>query len=352
MVYGTHSVLDALAASQQTIAAFGEDNAFTAIDVALAAHNAIQADLVDGLVERTTDKLRRYGGLAEMTMDELDEFGRADAQKITAGSNVGFPLRLYGASLQWTRKFMQNTTGVELAASVSALMTADTRLVNRELKRALFKPTNNLTYTDRLVDNVVLPLRALVNADSEPVPVGPNGEAYNAATHTHYLGTATLTASDISGLLATVSEHYNLPGARLYINAAQEAAVRAFTSNFYPYTTTLIANNTAGLVAQGTADTGNLGERAIGVWSPYDAIVSVKPWIPANYMFAFVDGAPEPLVWRTRNGGGALELVADDELHPLRAKSYEREFGIGVWSRTNGAALQTNGATYTMPTIN
>lgn len=352
MAYGTHSVLDTLAASQQTIAQFGEDNAFRAIDVALAAHNVIQADLVDGLVERTTDRLRRYGGVADMTMTRVDEYGRADAQKITAGANVGFPLWKYSGSLQWTRQFMNVTTGRTLAASVTALMTADTRIVNRELKRAIFRPTNDTAYTDVEVDNVALTIRALVNADSEPVPLGPNGETFDAATHTHYLGTASLTAADISALILTVVEHYSVGRPRLYINAAQEATVRGFTANFYPYTTALLVNNTAGIIAPGTADTGNLGDRAIGVWSPYDAIVSVKPWIPANYMFAFVDGAPEPLVWRMPEfGNGNLELVANDELHPLRAQTYERQFGIGVWNRTNGAVLRTNNATYAMPTI-
>jgi hypothetical protein len=351
MAYGTHSVLDTLAASQQTIAQFGEDRAFEALDVVLAAHNAVQADLVDGLVERSTDRLRRYGGVTAVNMSKVDEFGRADAQKIAAGANVGFPLYLYSASVQWTRKFMQNTATRELAATVTAIMAADTNAVNYELKSAIFRPTNNTTYTDTLVDNVALTLRALVNADSEVIPPGPNGETFDGATHTHYLGTASLVAADISALLLTVIEHYSAGRPRLYINAAQEATVRGFTSNFYPYTTPLLVNNTAGIVAPGTLETGNLGDRSIGVWSPYDAIVSVKPWIPANYMFAFVDGAAPPLVWRTRAGSGELELVADDELHPLRARSWEREFGVGVWNRTNGAVLRTNNATYAMPTI-
>lgn len=352
MAYGTHSVLDTLASSQQTIAQFGEDNAFAAIEVALAAHNVIQRDLVDGLVEFTTDRLRRYGGNSDMELTEVDEYGRVDAQKISAGSNVGFPLRLYQGSLQWTRKYMQNATAAELASAVTAMMAADTRTVNRELKRALFRPTNDTAYTDIHVDNVALTLRALVNADSEPLPLGPNGESFNAATHTHYLGTASLVAADISALILTVVEHYNVGTPRLFINSASETAVRAMTSNFYPYTTALLVNNTNGIVAPGTADTRNLGDRAIGVWSPYDAVVEVKPWVPANYMFAYVDGAPAPLVWRTRQpGSGNFELVAENELYPLRAQTREREFGIGVWNRTNGAALLTNNATYSMPTI-
>ncbi|MBK6317025.1 MAG: hypothetical protein IPF53_22740 [Blastocatellia bacterium] len=66
----------------------------------------------------------------------------------------------------------------------------------------------------------------------------------------------------------------------------------------------------------------------------------VKPWIPANYLFTYVEGSPAPLVLRTRSaGGGGLEIAAEDELHPLRARTLESEFGFGAWTRTNGPSL-------------
>ncbi len=81
--------------------------------------------------------------------------------------------------------------------------------------------------------------------------------------------------------------------------------------------------------------------------------MSVKPWMPANYLFAFVDGAPAPLMMRTRNAGsGDMEMVYEAEEHPLRARAIEREFGISVWNRTNGAALFiTAGGVYVAPTL-
>ncbi|MCA1609033.1 MAG: hypothetical protein LC730_06205, partial [Acidobacteria bacterium] len=94
MAYGTLSVLDTLAASQQTIAAYGEDNAFRDIELARNAHNSILRESIMDIVDITTDRQRRYGGLAEGTMEEVDEFGRSDAQKIAAGVTVGFPMRL------------------------------------------------------------------------------------------------------------------------------------------------------------------------------------------------------------------------------------------------------------------
>src|SRR5688572_8862501 len=93
-------------------------------------------------VETTTDRRRRYGGNDEMTMEDIDEFGRPDAQKITAASDVDFPLRKFGASLQWTRDSLEVMTGAQMAANVTAIMDADARAFQREIKRALFRAAN------------------------------------------------------------------------------------------------------------------------------------------------------------------------------------------------------------------
>lgn len=347
MAYGTLVTMDTLASSQQTIADFGEDNAFSAIDDYFGAHNAIMAEMMATLADSTTDRQRRYGGVDEMQMDELDEMGQADAQKIQAGVTVGFPLRLYGASLQWTRKYFQNHQAAELAANVQAMATADIRAINRELKRAIFRPTNYL-FEDRLVDHVELAVKALVNADGAPIPLGPNGEEFDPGSHTHYLANSGASEEAVIGLIDTVVEHHASGEAKLFINKGQEAAVRGF-DGFNGYVDARLVDQTAGVVTRNALDVRNTGNRAIGILGA--AEVWVKPWIPANYMFAYVDGAPRPLAYRTRNGGGGLELVADDERHPLRARSYEREFGISVWTRTNGAVLFTGGASYTMPTL-
>jgi hypothetical protein len=353
MAYGTHSTLDTLAGIRNTtVAQYGEDRVWEGIAASLAAHNRIQAELAGELIERTTDRLRNFGGSDDMTMEEIDQFGRPDAQKITAGVDVGFPLRLYGGSLQWTRKYLQNAMVGEIAASVQAMMAADVRVVNREIKKAIFTATSNTSYTDRLVDNVTLPIRALVNADSTSIPPGPNGEAFTASSHTHYLARAggALAASDVSALIDTVIEHHQVGEARLYINSAQESAIRGFTSNFTAYVDARIRPALDTQVGTRTLDVNSVGNRAIGIFD--EAEVWVKPWVPASYLFAFVAGSPAPLVWRTRrNDSGDLELVAEDELHPLRARTYEREFGIGVWNRTNGAVLYAGDTTYATPTI-
>jgi hypothetical protein len=50
-------------------------------------------------------------------------------------------------------------------------------------------------------------------------------------------------------------------------------------------------------------------------------------------------------------GTGDLVIAAEDEEYPLRARSLEREMGVGVWNRQNGAALYLSNATYAIPVI-
>src|SRR6266704_1004536 len=228
MAYGTLQMLDTLAANRTFIANYGEDNAYRAIQAFLDAHNEIVGMMLDDLVETTTDRLRRYGGVDTMTMIEGDEFSTPDVQKVLPGVNVGFPLRLFQLGLQWTTKYFQTHTVAELAGQVNAAMTADARRIQSELKRAIFTPTNNTAYIDRLVDNLNLPIRALLNADGTQIPADPFGNTFNPATHTHYLGAAAWAAADLTALINTVLEHYNEGGIKVYINQAQEAAVRGF----------------------------------------------------------------------------------------------------------------------------
>lgn len=349
MSYGTLSISDLLA-NQNTIAQIGEDAVFQSIQTTLDAHNSIMRETLSDLVEISTDRLRRFGGSDNMLLDEIDEFGTPDAQKMMPGQNVGFPLKLFGVAVQWTRKYMQTATGAELAAQFVAAQDGDARAIILQIKKALFGPTNS-TVLDRLVQNALsLPVKALVNADGAALPPNPiDGSIFNAATHTHYLGTGSFVAADLTALITTVLEHYGRGEARVYINTAQEAAVRAFTG-FVAYIDPRVIAATTGAVAQGSLDVSNLYNRRIGLYG--GAEIWVKPWVPANYVFAFVAGAPKPLVMRERFAGtGDLVIAAEDEEYPLRARFLEREFGIGVWNRTNGACLYLSNATYAAPTL-
>jgi hypothetical protein len=353
MSFGTLSVSDLLA-NQATIAQIGEDNAFAAIDAALLAHNTLLREKTADLVEITSDVQRRYGGPDSMTMDDLDEYGTPDAQKVSAGVTLGFPLRKKGIALQWTRDYMEQNTAAELAAQFTSAQDADVRAVDLAIRNAIFGPTN-YTWVDRFVNNAIsLGVKAFVNADSAAIPLGPNGETFTASTHTHYTAVSSAgspTAAEYTALVTNVTEHYRTGSAYLYINQGQETAFRAL-SGFTPYYDSRLNLATTTTYARGGLDMTNIYDRAIGIFS--QAEVWVRPWCPSGYAFAFVSGGglPKPLCLRERRTGTfGLRLVSDLELYPLRARALINEYGVGVWQRTQGAVLYTGGTSYSAPTL-
>lgn len=355
MALGTLTTFDTMAtAYNTTVAQFGEDRAWDAIQEALTAHNALLQEAMSQLVEPTTDRLRRYGGPDSMAMEELDEFGTPDAQKISAGVTVGFPMRFYGIGLQWTRLYFQNHMASELAAQISAVQDADVKAVHREIKKALFTPTSNTSYVDRRVDHVTLPVRALLNADSLAIPIAPDGTTFVGSSHTHYLYTdgTNVVAADLTSLINHVLEHFLGGEIMVAINLAQEATVRGFTG-FTAYLDARLVPASTTAYAKGALDMTNMTNRAIGVFGP--AEVWVKPWVPSGYLVAMHLGGNKALAMRTRNGGGGqLELLFDNEIYPLRARALGREFGVGVSDRAAAACMYVdtgNGNAYVAPTI-
>lgn len=354
MAWGTLSTLDTLKSTFQTIAEFGEEYAFQQFQLLLDAHNKIMNGIMNDLVERTTDRQRLYGTADVMTMTKTDEHGRPDAQKSTPGALAGFPLDSYQGTLQWTRKYFQTATVAEVAGQVALMMDADIRNVIYVIKQAIFTPTN-YTFNDYLMnrlDQIPLQVRAFLNADGLAIPAGPNGEIFNGSTHTHYLGTAAFSDADLTSVLETVLEHYPSGNAMIYINRAQEPAIRGFTPNFTALMNAMVMGPTTAQQIMGgeRLEAVPIYNRMIGEYR--GAEVWVKPWVPSSYIFVFLKDQPKPLVLRTRNpGSGDLVLVADDERAPLRAKSYEREFGVACWNRPNGGILYTGGSSYTAPTL-
>jgi len=353
MAWGTNGLSDLLA-QQVPVVAFGEDRAFEAFAMALEVHNRITNEIIADLADPTTDNLRRYGGPASMIMQKVDEYARVDAQKVPAGANIGFPLDPYQISLQWTRWYMEKAMVSELAAQFIAAQDADIKNLQSLLKQAVFSPTN-YSFVDKYDKGLLLPVKAFLNADGAVVPLGPNGEVFNAATHTHYIGCGTAnapTAGEVKALIETVIEHYATGESFLFLNRAQEPIVRGFTADFFPFYDAAV---TVALTAQrgdAALDRTALYNRAIGRLNSCE--VWVKPWVPAGYMFTWMRGAPKPLVMRTPlgAGGGGLRIMAANEMFPLRAETMQREIGVGVWNRSNGAILDatTGGGTFTVPT--
>lgn len=351
--YGTLAVLDDLATTNETVAGFGEDVLATRFEQALAIHNQMFADMTGDLVQMTAAYLLPYGGSDTAKIDELDEWGAADASKPTAAGNIGMPLRIYQGTLQWTRTWMETYSVAKAAEKLDSFAAQDILVFQRNIKRALFKSTNTTSYIDRLQSGLTYDLKALLNADSQTIPTGPGGATFDGATHTHYAGSATLTAASLVTLIENVVEHGVDGDLRLYIARGNEAAVRLLTG-FTAYVDARITVGSATAVGNVALDPTNITDRAIGVFN--GAEVWVKPWVPTDYQVAIdVGSGSKPLAARTRTGTftgtGAFSLKSEHEHYPLRAQHVGREYGVSVLGRHKAAVQYSANATYAIPTF-
>jgi hypothetical protein len=339
---GTHDISTLLATRTTSAAKFGLDTIDAVITAELEAHNG-------DIAEVSTDRQRISGASSPGEMKTVDEYGRGPTQKPGDNAQVAFPLTLFQYAIGWTRTWEQEKTPADFAIATQNAEIAHRKKVVAQIKRALFGVAN-YSITDDLVDNIVLAVKRLVNADSAPIPEGPNGEIFTASSHTHYLANATLTAAAAQSAIDTVVEHGHGSQVRVYIAQANEAAFRALTG-FVAYLDPRLTLGTQANQPGKRLDITRMNNRAIGLFGA--AEVWVKPWMIANYMFAFDAGASgKPLVVRERvDGSMGLRKVAEIDAHPLHAQYMEAKFDVGVWTRTNGAILQFNNGTYQVPTI-
>lgn len=353
MTTGTHDINTLLATRYQSVAEYGVDKIQTVLAADLQAHNIIMQELVSDLCEVTTDRQRKYGTSVSGEMVEVDEYGRSQTQLAKPGATVGFPLRMFQFAIGWTEKWFQTHTPADLAIAVQNAQKAHRRAIARDIKRAIYLSAN-YTFIDFLVDKVDLAVKRLVNADGQAIPDGPNGETFDGATHTHYNAAASMTHAALLGLIEDVIEHGHGSNVKLAIARADETTLRALTGasgSFEAYTDPRMIFRATDTPGQ-TLDITRLDNRAIGIYE--GAEVWVKPWALANYAVCWDAGATDkPLVFRQRENTAlqGLRVAATLNTFPLVAQYMEAEFGVGVWTRTNGAVLYSASGTWADPTI-
>lgn len=358
---GTYTIADLLENTFATtsVVELGMENILRAIQEDLRIHNERTNEMISQIAEISTERSTVYGTNAEGEMHKKDEFTRGPTQKVSVGSKVEFPLDGFQFAVGWTADYLRRATVQDMARKQVSARQAHLRRLQRDIKEALFGATN-FTYVDRLVDGNNLAVKRLVNADSAPIPNGPNGETFNAATHTHYDGIdwsaadAAARIAFIQGLIQDVVEHGHGDDVRLYINRAQAADVRALTPNFAPLLVPNVVPAPGGTatVGEGRLDITRLDDILIGY---FDGVgVWTKPWVPANYFFVSAYGdARKPLRYRQSMIAQERGLFLAGEIvtHPLQARYMEAFHGFGVLNRTNGAIGYLGNATYAVPTF-
>jgi hypothetical protein len=349
---GTFAVADLLAA-KNTIIGTGDFSAQAIADALRQDnenYNLIIQQAIADLVETSTDVIRPVASSIGGDMMEVDEFSRGPTQKDTPGYFIGFPLRKFQFAVGWTAQWERNATVADAATKNLAAQAADIRNTRYQLQKAIFTPTN-YTFNDINVNpSAALPVKAFINADSTAIQNGPNGEVFDGTTHTHYDGSATLTAAAVQASINDVVEHRAGAQVRIAINQADVAAFQALTGFIALQAPYLTINTAANQVATPRLDMGRLDNRQIGWFGA--AEVWSKPWVPQNYMVTYDFGAPtKPLVRRVEKNSRGLFIAAEIDTHPLRAQYIENFYGFGAYNRTALHVLKFNNASYSAPAL-
>jgi hypothetical protein len=352
---GTYKISDLQAVNDVSVLEFGESTVAEVLARDLERFNAQVQMMLAQLAQPVTTlagRIGRYGNSIDTDMVELDELGRPPAKKSKPGVNVGFPLKKYGWAAGFTRDYIATRTPAEVVAMAVAAQKGYRKRIRKEIQRAIYLSAN-YTFNDRLVDadNIDLPVKRLVNADSAAIPDGPNGETFDGATHTHYNANNGWDNAAVLAAISDLTEHGHTDGVVMAINSADESAVRAL-ADFEPYLDPRLTTNANTNEPRTRLDLSNTGDRAIGLLG--QAEVWIKPWVLDNYPFIWAVNDPvKPLKFRQHHEaalrGFRLAFQLDD--YPLRADMFEAYMGFGVWGRTNGVVLYTASGTYADPTI-
>ena len=193
---------------------------------------------------------------------------------------------------------MKTATPADIAQKQLNAQKAHKMEIERQIKLAVFGATN-YDFVDHLVDNVTLPVKRFVNADSAIIPNGPNGETFTASSHTHFTYATPMVVANLTAMITNVIEHGHGGKIILAINIAQEAAVRLM-AGFQPLYDVRVRQAYDVAVPNQALDMSRIDNREIGILGA--AEVWVKSWVPANYQFCY-DAADsrKPLFFRQRS---------------------------------------------------
>jgi len=334
----------------------GQQALYEATRLWLDKYNAdLQTSLAIFVDGETFNHQERYYLPSGGRLDRRGGQAQSAAGKRTGSWDVAYPLEEFGRDLAWDDVSRGYMTPEQYQSQVDTILTQNTGTVRFEMLRALLNNTAR-TFGDPLNGN--LTIQPLANGDSVVYPpvIGSETEA----TDSHYLesGYAASAISDTNNPLVTIrdelEEHFGAATGYssivVFINNAQSAKISGLT-NFVPEPDRYVQVGNDTNVPTGLppvpASARVLG-RCDGVW------VAEWRYIPANYMLGIHLEAPAPLCKRVDPAntglGTGLQMVAQEEKHPISRVVWRHRFGFGVRNRLNGVVMELGtGGTYTIP---
>lgn len=298
-------------------------------------------------------KLPGGGYMQEMGQEPTSKPG---AVKATGGWDVAYPLTSFENAIVSTDVAQAYMTVGDLDRHLSTVTSQNVNSVRKKMLEAMFDNTQD-TFTDK--NHGSLSIEPFANDDTVTYPpvIGSNTEA----TEDHYAesGYTAANISDTNNPYVTIEadlvHHFGKSqgndNVAVFINNAQKAKTEDLT-DFVEVTDRFVqpGTQTSRLTGLPAMIPGRVIGRTNGCW------VIEWDWVPANYMLALHLDATPPLKMRVDPAGTGLgvglQLVSEEDDHPLRGAYYRHRFGFGCGNRLNGFVMELGtGGSYTVPTV-
>jgi hypothetical protein len=356
-IAGMYQLTDLLAVRNASAASFGLDNINQTLQMEVQYANDRVNEMLADLAQPMNVQSAIWGSGGAVLMEEMDEFGVPLPSHSAPGITAQFPLRMYKQTIGWTEEYFQQATPAEVAEKFLELRKGYFQALTKSMRRALYGYGNGTTcqytFVDRLTNGVSLTVYPFSQGDVTvgTVPDSPAGATF-ANTHTHMLAENVVSGADINALIDTVKEHGNTKGLKLYVNAADIAAVAALTTWYTPLSEAIFAyaGVTSTILKKDNLDTENV---MMGYWTG-GVEVWVKPWAVDGYLLCVATGMPEKALGYRQRPQPALQgwrICATYSDHPLIAEYAKAEFGFGVFNRTMGGVNYMDNDTWANPSI-
>ena len=345
---GTYEVNDLLGIETVTAAELGLDNIADAIRRYVGAWNGQVGEMMALLANQDTRARGVWGGQAEGKFREVEEYASSRTQKSGLPLENGWPIRKYDYTVGWTFDYLQTASAARIAQQTLQVRAADLANLRYQIARAIFRATE-YPFVDKHETRMSYKVKPFLNGDTDVPPISPEGTTF-ATAHNHYNAENGLTAAGLWASVLDLIEHGHGDDVRIWINEADEAAVSALTG--YLAIQPGVVQINQGTTVVGALDTSRVTNRRVGYFKGIP--VETRPWVPANYAWVFSAGDMEkPLRFRQRAAAAlqGLRLQSSEKAHPLFVDAFERWFGVGVNSRTNGVVHYWGAGTYAEPSL-
>jgi len=350
------------AEDHQLVNTVGKELLFTQAQAVAERFNAslqtAMRSFVDPAPARSHSWRFKLPGTAHLQRHSDRSGSRPHARHPVGEYDVALPLEDWRYAVMMNDVDEAHLTVGDLRNSLQGVLTSTSKVVRREIGRALFNNTPR-TFTDRLWGT--LTIEPLANGDSVLYP--PTFDSDTEATADHYLvsGFTAANISDSNNPLITLRDKirphfgFSSPDGEdiiVYINKAQAEKIEAL-ADFVPVLDRFVQPGADAATLIGTPDiSGRILGRSNGVW-----VAEFSEFIPANYMVAVHLFEDRPLRRRvdlegTGLGDGDLQLIAEEENNPFKSMFWRIRFGLGVVNRLNGAVMElTTDTQYDVPAI-